>query len=276
MEVIKVMRRASWFIVKSLLTTAVVVGLFLIYAAEIEPNWVQVKEQPVNITGLPPAFEGFRIVQLSDLHGKVFPDKKIVSWVNRLKPDLIAITGDVFDDDKEPPPEYADTVLGGLTAKQGVYFVFGNNDLYLGSLQVRETLSSLNIKTLANEKVQIMLKGQSLYLFGADYNSPRIPKGAGLNSGPKILLVHKPYIIKDAAEAGMDLILAGHTHGGQIRIPFVRNLVVFVKKGYEHYVSGLYKIGNSQMYITRGLGEAKMPLRFLARPEITVITLHRK
>ncbi len=274
MQFIGVLKNITWFIIRSLLTTVVVMGLIVTYGYKTEPGWLEVKEQSVYIAGLPKSFEGYRIVQISDFHGKLFPDKEIVRRVNELKPDLIAITGDVFDDDKEVPLEYADNVLQGLAARQGVYFIFGNNEKYLGSRQVKEKLASININTLLDEKIELKLKGEKVELIGLSSDSTQFLKNSA--TGPQIVLAHKPYIINEAAEAGVDLVLAGHTHGGQIRIPGMRNLVVFVKRGYEQYVSGLHSVGSTQMYITRGLGEAKIPLRFFARPEISVITLHEK
>ncbi len=280
MPVIKLIGKLLWFITKSLLTTAVVVGLFLFYGVQIEPNWIETTEQPVYIANLPAALDGFRIVQISDLHAKTFPGKELVKRVNNLRPDMVAITGDVFDEYHEIPVEYANQALGGMTAKYGIYYILGNNDLYLNTDKIKQTLSDNNVQTLVNEKIELNVKGQSLELIGLKY--PRVQKVnlspllTGVGDRPTILLAHRPEIIKDAQENGIDLVLVGHTHGGQITAPYVPKFVTVVKKGYEKYKSGLFKVGNTQMYVNRGLGVSDTPLRFLARPEITVLTLHAK
>lgn len=274
------MKFTKAIIVKILIANLVLFGLILIYATRIEPYWIEIKEQQVYISKLPPAFEGFRIIQLSDLHGKVFADKEIPLRVNKLNPDLVVITGDVFDQSEETPLEYVDTVLNGLTARHKTYFVFGNNEAYLDKQKVKEKLAGINIKTLINKRVSITLKGNSIDLVGVDdpYSQkadlPIALKGTGLE--PKILLAHTPEIANEAAKAGIDLTLVGHTHGGQISIPFVPRIITNVSKGYEQYLSGLYMVGDTQMYVNRGLGENDIHMRFLTRPEITVITLHKK
>ncbi|PKM80390.1 MAG: metallophosphoesterase [Firmicutes bacterium HGW-Firmicutes-14] len=275
-----ILRKTVWFIVRSLLTTAVVMGLIFTYAYKLEPAWTEVREQKVYLEGLPEAFEGFRIVQISDLHGRHFPDKKLVRQVNRLEPDIIAITGDVLDDDPEVPLEYLESALGGISARYGSFFVFGNNDSYPGKELVSRRLEELGIKVLINGNRPISLEGGNLWLAGVD--DPRDGKPflsralEGVGEGPVILLAHSPEIIDSAADAGFDLVLVGHTHGGQILLPKVPRVITFVRKGYERYVSGLYTVGNTQMYVTRGLGMTKIPMRFWARPEISVITLYPK
>lgn len=267
-------------LIKFLLIMIVLFGLTIIYAARIEPNWIEVKEQPVYISKLPTAFEGFRIVQLSDLHGKQFSDQEIARRVNKLNPDLVVITGDVFDQSEETPLEYVDTIFKGLTTQYGTYFVFGNNETYLDQQKVKEKLVGINIKTLINERVRLTINGTSIDLVGID--DPYSQKAdltkalEGTGSEPKILLAHSPEIVNEAAKAGIDLALVGHTHGGQISIPFVPRLITNVSKGYGQYLSGLYKVGNTLMYVNRGLGENDIHLRFLTRPEITVIILHKK
>jgi predicted MPP superfamily phosphohydrolase len=246
----------------------------------IEPYWIEVKEQPVYISNLPEAFEGFRIVQLSDLHGKRFANKEIGLRVNKLKPDLVVITGDVFDQSEETPVQYLGNVLEGLNAKFGTYFVFGNNEFYMNKQNIKEMLALVNVRTLINESVSLTLKGSHIYLVGIDdpysqnYDLSKALHGTGPE--PKILLAHTPEIIHVAEKYGVDLTLAGHTHGGQIQIPFFPRLISNVGEGYEQYLAGLFNVGNTQMYVNRGLGENDIPMRFLTRPEITVIVLQKE
>lgn len=280
MRFIQQVNRSLSMAVKSILFIVAVFGFLVIYAAAIEPNWIQVNEQAVYVNGLPKAFEGFRIVQISDLHGKVFLHKQLASVINSLRPDLVVITGDVFDEQKRVPLNYAKAVLDGITSKHGIFYVFGNNDLYLGKTKIKDELAQINIRAMDDEKAKIMILGEVLNLIGLNYpyydevTLSRILAGA--ESGTKIILDHRPEIISTAAKAGVDLVLVGHTHGGQILSPYVPSFITVVEPGYEKYLSGLYSVGYTQMYVNRGLGVSNIPLRFLVRPEITLITLHTK
>lgn len=266
-------------LVRFLGTIAAVIGLIFFYSAFIEPYWIEIREQPVYIDNLPEAFEGFRIVQLSDLHGKDFADKEISRRVNKLHPDLVVITGDVFDQSAETPMDYLEQVLDGLNTEYGIYFVFGNNEFLLDKHKIKENLERVHVKTLINESVTLTSKGSRIYLLGIDdpysqnYDLKKALRGTG--SEPKILLAHTPEIIHVAEKFKIDLTLVGHTHGGQINIPFFPRLISNVGEGYEQFLSGLFSVGNAQMYVNRGLGENDIPMRFLSRPEITVIVLHK-
>lgn len=278
MKLIKVLKKAGWFFLIYLITNMVLISLLFIYTTRIEPYWIEVRKKPVHLSNLPDAFEGFRIVHLSDLHGKLFAEQEIATRVNKLNPDIVVITGDVFDQTEETPIEYADITLYGLNAKHGTYFVFGNNEIYLNKQKVKDRMAELNIKVLINEGVCLTLGGNSINLLGVDdpysQNADLRKALKGVGTGPKILLAHTPEIIHLAAKNGIDLTLVGHTHGGQISMPFISSLISNVSKGYEQYRSGLYEVDNVLLYVNRGLGENNIPIRFLARPEITLITLH--
>lgn len=271
--------RFIWFVIKVVISIQIFCIAIFYYATKIEPHWVQVKEQPIYISNLPSSFEGFRIVQLSDLHGIAFPNRQLVNWVNELNPDIVAITGDVFDTGEKMPLDYINTVFDGIKSKYGVFFVMGNNDLYLGEDNVKEKMASLGITTLLNEKVTVGSGRQSLEIVGVkDPYSERADLSESLKGSKapvKILLAHTPEIINEASAAKVDLVLVGHTHGGQINIPFIPRLVTNVRKGFEQYLSGLYRVGDSQMYVNRGLGMNDVYMRFFARPEITVFTLNK-
>lgn len=277
MSYFKLLKKTCWVVI---LNVVIILGLTFVYAAIIEPNWIEVKEQPVYISGLPPAFEGFRIVQLSDLHGKLFFNRKISVEVNKLNPDLVVITGDVFDQSEKTPVQYLKIVFDGIKARYGTYFVFGNNEDNLDKLKIKQKLAAINVKTLINENVPLTISGSRIYLVGIDdpysqnYDFSKALKGTG--SEPKVLLAHTPEIIYEAVKHEIDLTIVGHTHGGQILIPFFPRLTSNVTEGYEKYLAGLFRVGNTQMYVNRGLGENDIHMRFLTRPEITVIVLHKK
>lgn len=228
----------------------------------------------------PQALDGFRIAQISDLHigpilGRRFASR-VSERVNALQPDLIAVTGDLVDGsvaqlraDVEP--------LARLSAPHGVYFVTGNHDVYSGGEPWVERVRELGMRALRNERVAIASSGAVFDLAGVDDHRGDLVRGstedlpaalAGRDpSRPLLLLAHDPSTFKEAAAAGVDLQLSGHTHGGQIW-PFgalVRLVIPFV--------GGLYQRGGSRLYVSRGTGFWGPPMRLGAPAEITEITL---
>lgn len=265
---------------KLILTGIALFSAAFFYAWKIEPNWLQIKKETIFLDNLPASFNDFKIVQLSDLHGKKFPDKKLVKIINHQKPDIVIITGDIFDRDKKIQLDYAKDVFQGIHPPYGAFFVFGNNDYYLDREKICQQLKSFGIKVLANENHLISLKGQDLWVIGVEDPVTRRANleeaMTGIKKGPKILLAHSPEVIYKAEKKGIDLILAGHTHGGQIYVPFMPRYLPHIKKSYRSYISGLYKTQTTQVYVNPGLGEGEIPLRFMVRPQVTVFTLRNK
>lgn len=243
----------------------------------------RVVERDIALRNLPAALEGFSIVQLSDIH--VGPTIKqgyidaIVKRVNGLSPDLIVITGDLVDgsvtdlsDDIAP--------LAQLRARHGVYVVTGNHEYYSGADSWIAEFERLGMVVLLNRHVRIEHEGAGLVLAGiADYSAelfrpshrsdPVAALAGAPNEVPRILLAHQPRSAKAAAEAGCDLQLSGHTHGGQFW-PWMH----FVR-WQQPWVAGLQRVGEMQIYISRGTGYWGPPLRFGAPSEITRIRLIR-
>lgn len=267
-----------WSIIWKVFVSGLV--LLYVYAAYIEPNWIQIKEQTVYIDGLPETFEGFRIVQLSDLHGKEFRKGKLADLVNSLHPDLVAVTGDVFDVDKKVPLSYIKQNLSGFKATFGIFFVHGNNDYYLGKEAISREMASLGVQTLLNGSFKLSVQGQNLWILGVeDHLSKKASLSKALKNvdrGPKILLAHSPEIVNQAEQRGIALVLVGHTHGGQINLPGFPNYLPHVSSGYKKYRAGLFRVGKTWLYVNRGLGVSNITMRFHARPEITQVILRRK
>lgn len=236
----------------------------------------------IRVSGLDPVFDGFRIVQITDLHIGATVKRQFVEDVvcaaNELESDLIAITGDLVDgsvlrlrDDVAP--------LGGLAAPFGTYFVTGNHEYYSGVDQwVSFFRDEFGWNVLLNEHRVVERHGARLVVAGiTDFsrrnamNPHRSNPAAAVLGAPKgvpqILLAHQPMSIHAAARAGVDVQLSGHTHGGQF---FPWNLVVYM---VQPYVSGLSRHENTQIYVSRGTGYWGPPLRVGAPSEITVITL---
>lgn len=243
----------------------------------------RVVERDIALRNLPAALEGFSIVQLSDIH--VGPTIKqgyidaIVKRVNELSPDLVVITGDLVDG------SVADLTgdiapLAQLSARHGVYVVTGNHEYYSGADSWIAEFERLGMKVLLNRHVQLEHSGARLVLAGiADYSaelfrpshrSDPVAAFAGApNDVPRLLLAHQPRSAKAALDVGCDLQLSGHTHGGQFW-PWMH----FVR-WQQPWVAGLQRVGEMQIYISRGTGYWGPPLRFGAPSEITRIRLVR-
>ncbi|MBN8610367.1 MAG: metallophosphoesterase [Deltaproteobacteria bacterium] len=233
----------------------------------------------VKIAGLPPSFEGFRIVQLTDVHvGPLIRRRFVESLVERvhgLEPDLIAITGDLVDGSvSELASEVAP--LAELKAPHGVRFVTGNHELFSGVDAWVAHLETLGLDVLRNRHVVIEKNGQSIVLAGIDdAHSPRFGGVSDLAAalrdrppGPVVLLAHQPRGIDVASRAGVALQISGHTHGGQMQ-PF--GALVRLE---QPFLSGLHRVGDAQLWVSEGTGTWGPPLRIGTRSEISVIELH--
>ncbi len=234
----------------------------------------------VRIRRWPEALDGFRIVQLSDIHigpilGRDFA-AALVERCNALRPDLIALTGDLVDGSVKHLAEEV-APFARLRAPHGVYFVTGNHDHYSGVRDWVRVVAGLGLRVLRNERVTIEANGACFDLAGVDDHNGSFEKGwredlpAALDGRdperPLLLLAHDPRTFKRAREMGVDLQLSGHTHGGQIW-PF-RYLV----RLYTRWVSGLYREGDAQLYVSRGTGFWGPPMRLLEPAEITEIVV---
>jgi predicted MPP superfamily phosphohydrolase len=245
----------------------------------------EIEEVPVRLERLPPALSGLTIAQITDLHvGPTIGERavrRIVDQVNAIRPDVVAVTGDLVDGTvRELGPAVGQ--LSRLEARHGVYFVTGNHEYYSGVGPWLEELARLGIRVLRNERVSIGDPGASLDLAGVDdWSSRGFGGGHGLDlpraldgrdaDRALVLLAHQPRGIGDAVRAGVELQISGHTHGGQI-VPF--NL--FVRAAYP-YVKGLHRHeedGRSgQIFVSRGTGYWGPPLRLGAPPEVAKIVL---
>ncbi len=236
---------------------------------------IQVKEVPVRVPRLPEALRGLRIVQISDVHIGALLRKEwlqaVVSRIQSLAPDLIAITGDLVDG---TVGELAAQVapLGQLSAPRGVFFVTGNHEYYSGADSWLQHLPTLGIRPLQNERVKL---APGLEIAGINDLSAHGSSAPDLDralrgrdpDGALILLAHQPKQFLEAATKDVQLTLSGHTHGGQIW-PFS-----WVVALVQPYVAGLHRRGESQLYVSRGTGFWGPPIRVGAPPEITLLKL---
>lgn len=248
-----------------------------VYRAVSEPT---VKEVFIDKENQHPDLKGFKIVQLSDIH--VGPTigaetvKRIVKRTNELKPDVVVITGDLVDGSAKYIAEYVDP-LKDLKAQYGVYFVTGNHEYYSGASAWIEKVESLGIKVLDNSNDIIKHKGAKLLMagipdihsdrFGFEKYNPAKAKQTDEDYDFSVILSHRPEITREIAEHGYDLQLSGHTHGGQY---FPWTMVIYL---FHEFVKGLYKINNTNVYVSVGTAYWGPPLRIGAESEITLITI---
>ena len=241
---------------------------------------VEVTHPRLRLARLPKAFEGFRIAQLSDIHISPYAPadyiRRCVAITNGLKPNLIVMTGDYLAWDPAAQGEVVQA-LSGLRAPLGVFGCLGNHE---ESLQVEESITRLfaaqDIRILRQERAPIRLRGETLNLIGVDDSHWELQgvERLVMPDTVNILLTHLPEAFDPAAELGIDLTLAGHTHGGQFSLEFIHR-GLSLSRLETAYVSGWYEKRGGQLYVNRGIGVCGFPIRLGARPEITVIELVR-
>lgn len=256
------------------------------YAREIEPKLLEINYQKVSNKSIPQSFNDFKIVQFSDTHlgfqYNLNQLKTLVKKINQLHPDIIFFTGDLMD----VPNKYSQVnqiipILKELHAPFGKYSVYGNHDHGgYGSDIYKSVMEQANFTILLNSHFQLRVRDDSsIYIIGIDdpmLGRPDLKMAVNRipSNSYKILLSHAPDLADEAATFNIHLQLSGHSHGGQIKIPFVGALV---KAPYaEKYDEGFYKIGDDSpltLYVNRGIGTTRLPFRFFSRPELTVFTL---
>lgn len=244
----------------------------------------------VSSQNLPDSFDGFRIAHISDLHNTEFGrnNEKLLSLLRDAKPNIIAITGDMIDS-RDTKVEISLEFAREAVTIAPCYYVTGNHESRVPEYRtLKEGLLSLGVSVLEDASARIQRSGESItvlgvqdpsfqtsYLFG-DANSVMEQKLSTLMPEENtftLLLSHRPELFEVYAEAGVDLTLSGHAHGGQFRIPFLGGLVAPNQGFFPEYDAGLYTRGMTNMVVSRGLGNSIIPLRINNRPEVVLIEL---
>jgi len=254
----------------------------LVYAWVIEPRRVEVKPVTLTLPRLSPEFDGYRVVQIGDLHLDDWtrPERlsELVEKVNDQRPDLVAITGDFASYSAERLDAGRLTeALRALRARDGCVAILGNHDYLTDVKLVRRCLREAGIRGLINGVHRLERGDAALHVAGID----DVMEGMSRldlvlqelpEAGAAILLAHEPdFADVSAATRRFDLQLSGHSHGGQIGVPLLRRLVL--PPFSQRYTSGLYEVRGMLLYTNRGLGFVHLRARILCRPEITVLTL---
>jgi len=247
-------------------------------AALTEPHMLSIEHERIHLSRLPEVFDGFRVVQLSDVHHGPFSTteqiERAVDTANRLKPDIIALTGDYISKERQYAAPCAE-MLGRLKAKHGVYAVLGNHDHWVDAPLITDLFRAEGITVLINEGMRFEKDGQAFWLAGVDdtmvgLEDISLALAGAREDEMKLLLAHNPILLRRAARASVDLVLSGHTHGGQVAIRGERNTL---KGARKRLLKGLGKLGNTQMYVNRGLGTVVLPIRYGCPPEISLLEL---
>ncbi|CAN5537701.1 metallophosphoesterase [soil metagenome] len=254
----------------------------LIYAREVETRWLEVSSVEITLPRLGWEFDGYRVVQIGDIHLEDWTKprrlNRMVDLVNAQEPDLISVTGDFLSYSADPGvPRRLVEALRRLRARDGVAAVMGNHDYLTDPDLVWRCLREAGVPELRNDVRTLMRGDEALHFAGVD----DVMEGESRldlvlrklpEDGAAVLLAHEPDFADVSSATGrFDLQLSGHSHGGQVRLPFYGP--VFLPPYAQRYTSGLYEVGEMIQYTNRGLGFVDARLRFLCRPEITVLTL---
>ena len=231
------------------------------------------------LDALPNAFHGFRIVQISDIHHGLFLPKEwlreAVRQANRLNPDIIALTGDLVTYSRRKIVPAAE-LLGRLRARYGVYAVLGNHDFRVDAEEISTALGRQGIEVLRNRHISLRFGSDYMYLAGVDDYGYGADLRRAMRGVPRdaatVLLAHNPRVIRLASRHGVSLVLSGHTHGGQINLPLL-GTVYGRSPERLRYKIGWDRMGETQIYVSRGIGTIVLPWRLRCPAEITHLEL---
>jgi predicted MPP superfamily phosphohydrolase len=264
-------------------TPLVTVAGISAYARLIEPHHYWISETDIFIRDLPERFEDFRITQLTDVHHSrilgLDEVRRVVELAQQTRPDMFVLTGDYTTSYRrfiEPCAE----ALSSLNAPEGVWAVLGNHDHYTDPELTTRALERHHISVMNNAHTTLRRGPDALQLSGIDdwtWNAVDWTRAfSGLNpSTPTVLLSHQPSVLDFEQTRDVSLILSGHTHGGQLRLPFVGAPARFATTDLK-YDRGLFRRGETQLYVSSGTGVIGLPVRLGVRPEIAVLRLKAK
>ncbi len=273
---------------------SVLAVLLLIFAVWTVWGNITVGTTRYRISGdrLPAPFDGYKIAVVSDLHNARFgkDNSRIIDCVSQAAPDMIAFTGDLIDSHR-PDMDTAVDLVSDLLKIAPCYYVTGNHEMLIGDRfqALEERLASAGVIILHDQTVRLMKGGQTVQIAGVDdpsfITSDTDEQKSVLQSKLRrmhtaddycILLSHHPEAFHVYADEGLDLVLCGHAHGGQFRLPFVGGVVAPNQGWFPKYDAGVYAQGNTAMIVSRGVGNSVIPVRLNNRPEIVIVELNCK
>ncbi len=287
------------------MTGVIIVGLVLCILFFIElyraHNDIQISKYTIQDTKIGKAFQGYQILQLSDLHGKFFGKQnlKLVQMIRKIHPDIIVMTGDMINGRVKSDSGSVFSLLKGLSGEFPVYFVKGNHEIYLPEKQ-QETLEALlqekQVHVLNNEKSVLEKEEEHINLYGMwcdlkyyvrqddgkkhqftlEHLEKSMKKSAISSEEFNILLAHNPNFIHAYAKWGADVTLSGHIHGGMIRLPLIGGIFSPDTILFPKYSAGHYEVDGKHLIVSRGLSRGARGFRLFNRPEMIMIELSHK
>jgi len=251
---------------------------------------LQLNTYTISSEELPDAFDGYRIAHVSDLHNVEMGDgnKKLLAMLREAEPDIIAITGDMIDS------RNTNVAVALAFAEEAMliapcYYVTGNHEARVSEYEELKTgLEAVGVVVLDDARMELVLSSESItllgvddpsfytdYLFGdaATVVSSKLAQLTTEENGFTVLLSHRPELFNTYVESGMNLVFSGHAHGGQFRLPFLGGLIAPNQGLFPEYDSGLYTDGDTNMIVSRGIGNSIFPFRFNNRPEVILVEL---
>jgi predicted MPP superfamily phosphohydrolase len=271
------------------ISTLSAVGGLALYSGIWERHDLELVQQTIRIRRLPDAFAGLRIAQVSDIHYDEYTEpfflRQVVKRINALAPDVVVLTGDFVSYGPLPASLGARLsypcaeILSGITCQHRIASL-GNHDAIVGAATVADAQNVHGIPVLLNRALPFERDGARLWFAGirssqedrADV-AKAVPRDA-MAEEPLILLAHEPDFANQVLQhGGVDLMLSGHTHGGQVRLPIIGTPERMLPPGGRRFVCGHFSLGPLQLYVNRGIGTVGLPLRFRCPPELTLITL---
>jgi len=251
----------------------VLIAVWLLWGnMALELNTITVHEN-----NLPSAFDGFRIAHISDLHSAQMgkDNRRLIQMLKDAKPDIIAITGDIMDF-RDEDTSIAISFAQEATKIAPCYYVTGNHEVRMELTKRQELLDGLEaagVRVLMDEETVLKRDGEEIAVVGHKWNRKGSVDTISLFDGYRILLSHTPEKFDDYVAADYDLVLCGHNHGGQMRLPFLGGVYAPSEGFFPHFDSGLFSLGNTDMIVSRGIGNSSFPLRINNPPEVVLIVL---
>lgn len=255
----------------------------------VNNNWIQTTEYKLSSAELPAAFDGKRVVQVSDLHNANFGkgQSSLIEKVEAANPDVIFLTGDLVDSNRYDL-ETSLTLVDALVDMSEVYFVLGNHEVAVNKIdEITAALEERGVTVLMNDKVEweeggetIQIAGINDPLFNVDLTEEDFTRDAlaetALTDDFTLLLAHRPEMFSIYAEQGIDMVFAGHAHGGQVRIPGLGGLIAPGQGWFPTMTEGIFRKDSTQLVLSRGLGNSGFPVRIFNLPEVVAVTLEKE
>ena len=257
--------------------------IFIIFSFWLLYSNVVVEKKNITIVDerIPEEFNGYKIAHISDLHNDGKKTNQIIKMLNKTNPDLIAITGDIIDSNHTNISVALEFVEKAIEIAP-CYYVTGNHESWLSNYSyLKEELQKIGVVILDNIGIKLEKSNSSIKLLGV--NDPSFSYGnmeSNLNkindeTVYTILLSHRPELFDIYVKCGIDLVLTGHAHGGQIRLPFIGGLGAPDQGLFPKYDSGLYTEGDTNMIVSRGVGNSIIPIRFNNQPQLIIVHLKK-